>query len=593
METRSKTECGNAHEAKSQRVPILCGADIELGNFILGLDCQEGTAQIAAWALLREIEGLPRQDKALRVGAYGSGPANSGATHYGYKSSASAHDNDESPSAPGSFNPQDQGRRFLPANGGCAYIDLGHLELCLPEVISAWDHVACWHAMLKIARNATAAANAKLGPGQEIQVLVNNSDGKGNSYGSHLDFLVTRQAWDNIFRRRVHYLLFLAAFQASSIVYTGQGKVGSENGAPPVAFQISQRADFFETLMGPQTTWHRPLVNSRDEPLCGTRFGSRADEEAEHLARLHVIFFDNTLCHVASLLKVGVMQIVLAMIEEGCVNLELVLEDPVSAVVHWSHDPNLEERAALTSGREVTAVELQFLFLAEAKEFVARGGCDGVVPRAAEILALWEDTLLKLAAKDFAALAPRLDWVLKLSVLKQVMEQNADLSWDSPQIKHLDHMYANLNRGSGLYWNYEASGFVQRVVTPERVEHFTLHPPVNTRAWTRAMLLRRAPAESVFEVNWDQIEFRPKSVNGSTRRRVLALANPLRWSRAATKRFFREASTIEDLLDRLGAREEEVGESRKLTAIPYDASSPLTTYEKQLLARVFSHWHSM
>ena len=93
------------------------------------------------------------------------------------------------------FNPQDWGRKYLPANGGCAYIDLNHLELCLPEVTSAFDHIACWHAMLRIARRALVAANEKMPEGKQIQALVNNSDGRGNSYGSHLNFLLTRRAW--------------------------------------------------------------------------------------------------------------------------------------------------------------------------------------------------------------------------------------------------------------------------------------------------------------------------------------------------------------------------------------------------------------
>jgi len=49
-------------------------------------------------------------------------------------------------------DPQDRGRRFLPTNGGCAYIDLDHLELALPETLSAFDHVAYWRAMLHVAR---------------------------------------------------------------------------------------------------------------------------------------------------------------------------------------------------------------------------------------------------------------------------------------------------------------------------------------------------------------------------------------------------------------------------------------------------------
>lgn len=594
MEKRFDNKSSGTGETRSLRLPILCGADIELGNFVLGLNRVDGTAQIAAVALLREIEGLPLPEQPRQRSfalIYGQGSGSAMPVSHGSHSLTSSFRDDEGTGQQGSFNPQDWGRKFLPANGGCAYIDLDHLELCLPEVISAWDHVACWHAMLNIAGQAAAAANAKLPAGQETQVLVNNSDGKGNSYGSHLNFLITRPAWDNIFRRRVQYLLFLAAFQASSIVYTGQGKVGSENDMPPVAFQISQRADFFETLMGPQTTYHRPLVNSRDEPLCGRRFGPESDDDpAETLARLHVIFFDNTLCHVSSLLKVGVMQIVLAMIEGGRVNLELVLDDPVEAVINWSHDPQLEERAPLTSGREVTAVELQLLFLAEAREFVASGGCENIVPGADRILALWEDTLLKLAARDFAALAHRLDWVLKLSILNQVLEQSAELSWDSPQIKHLDHVYSNLDHAQGLYWAYEAAGFVERVVSPEQVDHFTLNPPADTRAWTRAMLLRRAEAESVTDVNWDRMEFEFKNREERVRRRILSLANPLGATRSANEEFFREAETLEELLDLLGAREGKARERHAHVAERYNASLPLNTFEKQLLARALANW---
>ena len=126
-------------------------------------------------------------------------------------------------------------------------------SVCIPEVLSAYDHVAAWHAMLRVARDALDAANARQPPDARIQVLVNNSDGSSNSYGSHLNFLLTRQAWDDMFRRKLHQLLYLAAYQASSIVFTGQGKVGAENGAPRVRYQLSQRADFLERLVGTQT----------------------------------------------------------------------------------------------------------------------------------------------------------------------------------------------------------------------------------------------------------------------------------------------------------------------------------------------------
>lgn len=542
------------------RLPKLCGADIELGNFVLGLQSQRGTGYEASRILLGEIDGLPRLEKfraepcdcpACRRARESSELSQSSGTASwsSQRASWTSHGNGSPRSV---VNPQDWGRKYLASNGGCAYIDLDHLELCLPEVLSAYDHVACWHAMLRIARGALESANEKLPRGKKIQVLVNNSDGQGNSYGSHLDFLITRRAWDNIFRRKIHYMLYLAAFQTSSIVYTGQGKAGSENGAPEVSFQLSGRADFFERLVGEQTTHNRPIVNSRDEPLCGSRASRDDDDPAERMARLHVICFDNTLCHVASLLKVGVMQIVLAMIEGGQVNIELLLDDPVDALVRWSHDPTLQAQAMMTTGEELTAVGLQLRFLEEAKQFVAAGGCDGVVPRASEILELWEDTLVRLQAGDFESLAPRLDWVLKLSVLQQVLDQNPELKWGSPEVKHLDHLYSSLDPSEGLYWAYERSGLVERVATDEQIEGFTVSPPEDTRAWTRAMLLRWAGPDGVDDVDWDSIRFKTGYERYRTSYRRLELASPLAFTKEASERAFEDATTLDELLDLLG-----------------------------------------
>ncbi len=550
-DTPNRVRGNAARGAVPARVPKLCGADVELGNFILGAPPSADTGRDASRALLREVSGVPHlQTLAGSTPAAWSSAAGPYAVAYTYGSSATV----------ASFDPQDWGRKFLSSNGGCIYIDLDHLEICLPEVISAYDHVAAWHAMLRIARAAQVAANEKLPAGQTIEVLANNTDGQSNSYGSHLNFLVARRAWNNIFNRRLHYLLYLASFQVSSIAITGQGKVGAENGAPDVAFQLSQRADFFETLVGEQTTYRRPIVNARDESLCGASDGSRQPG----LARLHCIFFDSTLCHVASLLKVGMMQIVLAMIEADRVDPRLVLEDPVDAVVRWSHDPTLKTPCPMVSGRSLTILELQQEFLAQARRFVDDGGCDGVVPRAADILALWEDTIAKLVAGDFAALAPRLDWVLKRRAIERVLQRHPELSWESPEIKHIDHLYGSLDPSQGLYWAYETAGVVERVVDAQRVEQLVRRPPEDTRAWGRAALLRLAHAEDVYAVDWDSVTLNAGGDGYWPRRRRVDLANPLAHTRDQMEARCRGASSLEEILARLGAED--------VTATPQAAS---------------------
>jgi Pup amidohydrolase len=505
------------------RVPKLCGADIELGNFVLGLERGSGTGREASRALLREIEA-PYADRG----------------GYGVRLVGSA--------GRAAYDPQDWGRKYLSSNGGCFYCDLDHLECCLPEVRSAYDHLAAWHAMLRIARRALEAANARLPAGQRIHVLVNNSDGRGNAYGSHLNFLVTRRAWDDIFERRLHHMLYLAAFQVSSIVYTGQGKVGAENGRPAVAFQLSQRADFFEAVTGVQTTYRRPIVNSRDEALCG-----REPEPSPDLARLHCIFFDNTLCHGSSLLKVGTMQMMLALLEAERVDPDLLLDDPVAAVVRWSHDPTLTARARTASGKALTAVELQLLFLEEAQRFAAAGGFDDVVPRAGDILALWEDTLLELRAGDVTGLSSRLDWVLKLRILRRAMQQRPGLTWAAPEIKHLDHLYGSLDPAEGLYWAHERLGIVERLVSESEVERFVHEPPEDTRAWTRAMLLRLAGPDGIEDVDWDRIRFRRARRGYWPVVRTLHLDDPLGFTRAAVEGVIQDAATLDDVLDALHA----------------------------------------
>jgi Pup amidohydrolase len=481
------------------RLPKLLGADVELGNFMLG-DHGHDTAREASRRLLREIDAPYADANGWCLPA----------------------------------DPQDWGRKFLP-NGACAYVDLDHLEICVPEVVSAWDHVAAWHATLRIARDALRRAGARLRPGRTLHLLANNSDGMGHAYGSHVSVLLARAAWDGLFERRLHHLLVLAAFQASSIVYTGQGKVGSENGRPAVAYQLSQRADFFETLVGPQTTHRRPLVNSRDEPLCGGD-GTRA--------RLHCIFFDNTLCHVSTLLKVGTMQLVVAMIEAGAVDVRCALDDPVAAVLAWSHDPTLTARARTVTGTEVTAVELQLMFVEAARRFAETGGFEGVVPRFDELLTLWDDTLQKLRAGEWITLTGRIDWLLKLHILQRALVARPGLDWRAPELKHLDHMYGSVDDADGLFWAWERLGAVEPVVAEEHVARFVDEPPEDTRAWTRGTLLRRAGSDGVLDVDWDRMRFWPSL-------RILRLDDPLGFTRSAVEPAVRDMGSLDEILDAL------------------------------------------
>jgi len=455
-----------------KQIPKIIGSDSELGNFLLGVARPSGTGREASRLLLKH---MPGEMPAYSFGGYNIGGAW------------------EPP------DPTDFGRKWM-TNGGCSYIDSDHLEICTPETTNAWDWVAAYYAQLENVRGAQQRASEELAEESSLQVLVCNSDGRGNSWGSHLNFLITRRAFLNIFERRMHHLLWLASYQASSVIVSGQGKAGCEREGFNVDYQISQRADFFEEIVSINTMLHRPIINSRDESHCFPP----AD-----FARFHHIACDANLCPVANLIKVGVLQIMLAMVEaeSDLVSPSMLLESPVDALVAFSHDTSLTVKARTIDGELMSALEMQRRYFDAASRFYAAGGCDGIVPRADEILAYWGETLDMLASSD-DRLVGRLDWVLKKKVLEQAFQTNPGINWQSPEAKYMDLQYSNLNPDEGLFWPYLDAGVVQQVVDPRQIETFKSLPPIDTRAFTRGHMIRGRGDYQIEGANWDNLRIR-------------------------------------------------------------------------------------
>ena len=126
------------------------GTDRELGATIFGRPYAQRTPSCheAARLIQAEIEGWPRATSNMQTYPAASQPG----------------------AGPDS-NPMDIGGRFL-ANGGCAYIDLGHPEICTAECRSASQYAACVHGMLAIMQDAIGAANTHMPDGEEIAAFV-------------------------------------------------------------------------------------------------------------------------------------------------------------------------------------------------------------------------------------------------------------------------------------------------------------------------------------------------------------------------------------------------------------------------------------
>ena len=240
-------------------------------------------------------------------------------------------------------------------------------------------------------------------------------------------------------------------------VFTGAGKVGTENGAAAVEYQLASRADFFEEEVGLETTLKRPLVNTRDEPHA----------DPQQYRRLHVIVGDANLCEVATFLKVGTMAIVLAMIEDDFIDKDLSIVGPVAAVRTVSHDPTCRATIELSDGGSCTAVELQWEFLRLAQKYADETGledCGGDVGHV--VLERWEATLTALE-RDPMRLDGQLDWVTKLALLEAYRSRDA-LGWDDPKLALLDLQYHDVRPERSLYERLVRAGKVERLTDRER-----------------------------------------------------------------------------------------------------------------------------
>src|SRR3954449_7649171 len=75
-------------------------------------------------------------------------------------------------------------------NGARYYVDHGHPEDYTPECADALEAVRFDKAGERILQRSMEAAARNLPNGQGIVVYKNNSDGKGNSYGTHENYLM-------------------------------------------------------------------------------------------------------------------------------------------------------------------------------------------------------------------------------------------------------------------------------------------------------------------------------------------------------------------------------------------------------------------
>lgn len=420
-------------------------------------------------------------------------------------------------------------------NGALVYVDWPHLEFSTAECLDPRWVVIQEKSLEKMIAEAQPLVEKALA--RKLVILKNNSDGKGNSYAGHENFLVTcpffkhltmnlggigfgHPAYDACNDSTKIWLSFIT----TGLIYTGSGKAGSEIPEWPCAYQISQRADFIKRIFGEATTERRPLINLRNEPL------------SESYGRLHYIAGDSNMAEWPIYLKMGTKALVLYMLQTLFENGEprplwaekvVLRRDPVEIFKEVSRDLTCKKRYAVSDPRAgsfdqngffvrgATPMEIQRVFLEEMKKFYRDWPENhwlwDVLEKLEKVLGWLEDNKAEELDKT-------LDWRIKRRIMKELAaRQNGELEDPrfSPLVKEIDFRYHQFGE-RGLYnpWLKNSDSkfeLIKRIVTDEEIESGKTEAPPNTRAAARSYLIKHQEDARLADLEWDYAVLREGS----------------------------------------------------------------------------------
>ncbi len=439
---------------------------------------------------------------------------------------------------------------FLP-NGARFYVDMVRFpEFSTPECASVRDAVIWDKAGEKIVFDCLGGA---------VVIRKRNLGSNGKVQGCHENYLIDRQVLlkdrdislghVHLVERDFNYLADrLIPFLVTRQVFCGTGAIMEfpqiqigENPSTQCLYRyvISQRAFRIEHLIHAETTNNRPIINMRNEPLCGGD---------ERYFRLHLILGDSNLSEFSTFLKLGTTGIILRMIEADFLDTtSIALLDPLAALRQVAIDPTCKKRLDLVDQRQFSAIDIQQWYLDKANKFFQRNEAS---EEEKEVIERWQETLDKLR-RDPMLLKEEIDWVIKLNALIRYCESR-NLSFDSEEARRLDVAYHDLDPDNSLYLKLLKRGRVKRLVAEEEIENAIVNPP-DTRAKIRGSVIlaindyinrSSIGRDRGILINWDLVSVYASTIPPTTTSdKIITLSDP----------FAVENSEIQALVNQLNA----------------------------------------
>lgn len=407
-------------------------------------------------------------------------------------------------------------------NGGRLYLDMGHLEYASPESCRLREIVTYDLAGDALVLSALREMKAL----DQVSFIKNNIDHHtGATFGCHENYLMRRET-----QFTPEIIGTLLAFLATRQIFTGAGRIGSAHPlafdddvlpeAPPVLFQMSQRADHIVNDIYQWVQFNRAIINARDEPLADYR----------KYRRLHLLLGDSNMSPFATALKVGTTACVLSLLEQGNAPRGLTLEDAVEATRGLSHQPEGAWLVRLENGKAMDALAMQEKFLQASQKYFR-----GEDAETDWLLDSWQFTLEHIRT-DPMALIGGVDWITKRWLLSTFAEAE-NLKWDDPWMLSLDLEYHDINPQRGLFFQVKGGKRITEWNEAVRLKRAMHKPPVSSRASGRSQAVAFFRDANVpYVINWDLIAV--------DQRNMLVMGDPFHSYVDEVKRF----------LDQLGER---------------------------------------
>ena len=341
------------------------------------------------------------------------------------------------------------------------------------------------------------------------------------------------------------------------------GRVGIGEHSENAGYQLSQRADYFHMKVGLQTTFDRPIINTRDE-----------SHSTDEYRRLHVIVGDANRMDVPQALKLGTTSMLLWLLEHADMAeidlneaLEpLTLADPVEAMHTVSHDLTLAAPLPLETGGTTTAWQMQvtlrgLVYAAAATVYGTDTSGEPAWPDRStrNIMAMWGQALADVAtvrhADDDGRLtmreqASRLEWLLKWQLLEKLRRKTGS-DWTDRRLAAVDLKWAALDPADSIFTRLAEQ--TERLVTDKQLAEAVGQAPADTRAWLRAEIIRRFP-EQVVAASWSHLTVRGESSgdeNVENSMVSLDMSNPLKFTESLCSEAFEHVHTASGIVESL------------------------------------------